>query len=76
MEIDEQVKLSHLLFSERKCRICGETKDLIDGFYITRKNRKDLMSSYSYERKVCTIRRVVENRKKSKPFEDWNYPDW
>ncbi len=34
------------------------------------------MSSYSYECKVCTIRRVVENRKKSKPFEDWNYPDW
>ena len=49
MEIDEQVKLGHLLFSERKCRICGETKDLIDDFYITRKNRKNLMSSYSYE---------------------------
>ena len=47
MEFDDQIKLDHLLFSERKCRVCGETKDLIDEFYMTRKNRKDLLSSYS-----------------------------
>ena len=76
MEIDEQVKLGHLLFSERKCRICGETKDLIDDFYITRKNRKNLMSSYSYECKVCTIQRIVRTRRKDNPFSEWNYPDW
>ena len=35
--IDEQIKLSHLLFSERKCRICGEVKDLVSDFYLTRK---------------------------------------
>ena len=32
MEFDDQFKLGHLLFSERKCRVCGEVKDLIDGF--------------------------------------------
>ena len=54
MEIDEQVKLSHLLFSERRCRVCGEVKDLISEFYMTRKNRKDLLSSYSYECKTVS----------------------
>ena len=47
MEFDDQFKLGHLLFSERKCRVCGEVKDLIDGFYLIRKNRKNLISSYS-----------------------------
>ena len=74
--IDEQIKLSHLLFSERKCRICGEVKDLVSDFYLTRKERGTLPSAYSYECKICTIRRVVENRKKHKTFPDWSYPDW
>ena len=39
------------------------TKNLIDGFYLTRKDRGTLASSYSYECKVCTVRRIVENRK-------------
>ena len=33
-------------------------------------------SSYSYECKVCTIKRIVGNRKKRAPFVDWQYPDW
>ena len=51
--IDEQIKLSHLLFSERKCRICGEVKDLVSDFYLTRKERGTLPSAYSYECKIC-----------------------
>ena len=74
--IDEQIKLSHLLFSERKCKVCGEVKDLVSEFYLTRKERGTLPSAYSYECKICTIRRVVENRKKHKTFSDWSYPDW
>ena len=50
-------------------------KNLIDGFYLTRKNRGTLPSSYSYECKVCTIQRIVKNRKE-RPFCDWVYPDW
>ena len=37
MDIEEQFGLEHLLFKERKCRTCGETKDLLEGFYLTRK---------------------------------------
>ena len=32
MNLEEQYELEHLLLQERKCRTCGETKDLIDGF--------------------------------------------
>ena len=73
MELDGQIKLGHLLLSERKCRICGKTKNLIDGFYLIRKRRGTLPSSYSYECKVCTIKRVVKSRKSSN---EWMYPDW
>ncbi len=76
MELDKQIKLGHLLLSDRKCRVCGETKNLIDGFYLTRKKRGTLASSYSYECKLCTIRRIVETRKKGLPFPEWTYPDW
>ena len=72
---DKQLKLGHLLLVNRKCRVCGEEKNLIDGFYRTRKSRGAVGSSYSYECKICTVRRIVENRKK-KAFSDWLYPDW
>ena len=75
MEFDDQLKLGHLLLNDRKCRVCGEEKNLIEGFYRTRKNSATA-SSYSYECKVCTIKRIVENRKKRAPFVDWQYPDW
>ena len=75
MEFDKQLKLGHLLLVDRKCRTCGEMKNLIDGFYRTRKSRGAGRSSYSYECKICTIRRIVDRRKK-KPFSDWSYPDW
>ena len=76
MEIDSQIRLGHLLLSDRKCRVCGETKNLIDGFYLTRKDRGTLPSAYSYECKICTARRVVRNRKRHRNFSDWLYPDW
>ena len=79
MEFDKQIKLGHLLFTDRKCRVCGETKNLIEGFYRTRKNRGPVASSYSYECKDCTIKRITEKKK-----EEYNpvprikdvYPDW
>ena len=45
MELDNQIKLGHLLLSDRRCRVCGETKNLIDGFYLTRKDRGTLASA-------------------------------
>ena len=76
MNLEEQYELEHLLLQERKCRTCSETKDLIDGFYLTRKNRKGFPSAYAYECKLCTIRRIMENRKRNTTFSDWLYPDW
>jgi len=76
MDLDSQIGLGHLLLSDRKCRICGETKNLIDGFYRTRKDRGPVASSYSYECKDCTVKRIVSKRKKTiLHFED-QYPDW
>jgi len=76
MELDKQIKLGHLLLVDRTCRVCGENKNLIDGFYRTRKSRGAVASSYSYECKECTIKRIIETRKKVNPFVDWIYPDW
>ena len=83
MELDNQIRLGHLLLSDRKCRVCGETKNLIDGFYLTRKDRGTLASAYSYECKLCTVERVVKTRKSKKknrprPLPPYlaDYPDW
>ena len=73
MDLDEQLKLAHLLLEERTCRVCGERKNLLQSYYRVHKNVK-LLSSYSYECKECTIKRV-KNRKKPK-MKDWEYPDW
>ena len=62
MDFDDQIELEHLLLQERKCRTCGKVKDLMEDFYLTRKNRRN-QSSYSYECKVCTVKRIVNNRK-------------
>ena len=73
MELGDQLKLAHLLLEERTCRVCGEQKNLLHGYYRTRKNM-NLLSSYSYECKDCTIRRVKTSRKTD--IGDWTYPDW
>jgi hypothetical protein len=76
MDLDKQIKLGHLLLADRKCRVCGEMKNLIDGFYRTRKDRGPVSSSYSYECKECTIKRIVENKKNISTVPNWEYPDW
>jgi len=76
MDIGDQFSLEHLLFKERVCKFCGQKKDLISEFYMTRKNKKGLPSAYAYECKECTVKRVMESRKRRDPFQDWGYPDW
>jgi len=84
MELSDQFKFGHLLLNERKCRVCGEEKNLIDGFYRTRKDRGATASSYSYECKQCTIKRITnkrqqEHQRKKECQQDgvyWQYPDW
>ena len=65
MDLDDQLQLAHLLLQERKCRVCGEAKNLIDGYYRTRKNVR-LASSYSYECKECTVKRVCANNRRNR----------
>ena len=76
MDIEDQVELENLLFFDRRCRVCGVIKNLLTDYYLTRKNRKNLASSYSYECKDCTIKRIKENRKKQDCYSEWAYPDW
>ena len=71
MELDDQLHLDHLLLQERECRVCGEKKNLIESFYRTRKNSK-LASSYSYECKECTVKRIKESRKNCIKFSEYN----
>ena len=76
MDIEENFSLEHLLFSTRKCRTCGKEKDLLTDFYKTRKDRGALPSSYSYQCKSCTIRRVLNSRIIDPTTQKWEYPDW
>tara|TARA_B100001057_G_C22030144_1_gene636859 strand:+ start:226 stop:420 length:195 start_codon:yes stop_codon:yes gene_type:complete len=64
MDLDDQFNLNHLFLDQRKCRRCGEVKNLIEGFYRTRKDRGQVASSYSYECKKCTIDRIKKRRQK------------
>jgi len=75
MDLDDQFELEHLFLSERICRTCNIRKNLIEGFYRTRKNNM-VLSSYSYECKECTINRVKANRNKKPHNSNWEYPDW
>lgn len=76
MEVEDLFSLDHLLFSTRKCRCCGKEKDLLTDFYQTRKNRGIYASSYSYECKSCTIKRIIQKRKQNPMAIEWCYPDW
>lgn len=75
MELEDQFKFGHLLLDERVCRVCGVEKNLIDGFYRTRKDKGATASSYSYECKECTIKRISRIRREKKDKPDV-YPDW
>jgi len=76
MDVEDQFSLEHLIFKDRKCRVCGKVKSLMDDFYITRKDRGTMFSAYSYECKQCTIDRVKKSRAKKCLNSDWQYPDW
>jgi len=75
MSFDDEIELEHLLFLERKCRVCGKVKNLLNDFYKTRRDRT-LASSYSYECKDCTKKRIVVSRMTTTIFDRWEYPDW
>ena len=76
MDIDKEINLEHLLFLDRKCRVCGKVKNLLEDYYLTRKGRGALPSAYSYECKICTIKRIVKRRKSKIKEKEWYYPDW
>lgn len=76
MELDNQINLGHLLLTDRKCRVCGEIKNLVDEFYRTRKDRGPVASSYSYECKNCTIKRISKKKENKDSQVIWEYPDW
>ena len=73
MDLDEQLKLGHLLLEERTCRVCGERKNLLQSFSRVHKYVK-LLSSYSYECNEGTIKRIIKSRKQPPIVE--GYPDW
>mgnify|MGYP001402252914 FL=1 len=75
MEFDTQIELEHLLFSERKCRVCGKVKNLVEDYYLTRKHKGTLPSAYSYECKTCTVQRIIKRRKINYTIGNF-YPDW
>jgi len=77
MSFEEELELDNLLFKERRCRTCKTKKDLLNDFYLSRKNRKGFPSAYSYECKECTVNRIINSRKKySQKSKDYQYPDW
>lgn len=76
MDLDKEIELEHLLFFDRRCKACGKVKNLLEDFYLTRKDRGSFPSAYSYECKECTVKRITESRKKLKPKDKWEYPDW
>ena len=75
MELDSQIKLGHLLLTDRKCRVCGKVKNLVGEFYRTRKDRGPVASSYSYECREFTIKRI-KSKKDKQYTSKWEYPDW
>ena len=65
MELDDQISTAHLLLETRVCRVCKKEKNLLDEYYLSRKDPTK-KSSYSYECKTCTVKRTVEyNRENS-----------
>ena len=83
MDIGDQFSLEHLLFKERTCRSCNKVKNLIEDYYMTRRQKRGLPSAYSYECMDCTVKRIISKRKSKKknrprPLPPYlaDYPDW
>ena len=64
MDIDEQFSNAHLLLETRVCRVCHKEKNLVDEYYLSRKD-PTLPSSYSYECKECVVKRTTAYNKKN-----------
>ncbi len=43
MDLDGQIQLGHLLLQDRKCRVCREIKNLVDGFIELEKTEEQLL---------------------------------
>jgi hypothetical protein len=56
--------------------LVGKLKILLMDFTEQEKIEDPVASSYSYECKECTIKRVVKNRIVSNVLNKWSYPDW
>ena len=56
MNIEDQFGLEHLLFEQRKCKICGESKELINDFASTQNMRP---SGDRYNNKAKTAYNTV-----------------
>ena len=54
---------SSYYFKIENVELVEKIKNLVDDFYRTRKDRGAVASSYSYECKDCTIKRVIKKRK-------------
>ena len=75
MDIDFELETQHLFLIDRVCVVCGKQKNLIADFYKCRPDATEI-SSYAYECKECTIKRIKKSRKKNGSTVDWAYPDW
>jgi hypothetical protein len=76
MDLEDHLNFDHLFLYERKCKSCGQIKNLIGEFYRTRKDRGPVSSSFSYECKECTKKRIIKSRKNALIKTEWGYPDW
>ena len=65
LDLDGQLEIQHLFLVNRMCRVCGKEKNLISDFYKCRKDATKI-SSYAYECKECTLKRVKEYDKRVK----------
>lgn len=74
MNLEDEFELEHLFLTQRTCRVCNTTQDLLDNFYLTRRDRGHTPSAYSYECKTCTIKRVSKSRVTDSTR--YEYPDW
>ena len=73
-DVQKLVEFEHLMFKERVCRVCGKEKSLLDDFYMTHGDRGSSLTAFSYECKVCTIKRTAKRGKVKQEVE--LYPDW
>ena len=66
MNLEDQIQTGHLLLETRVCRVCNEDKNLLNDFYLSRKD-PTLKSSYSYECKECCIQRTIKYNHSHRP---------